>query len=376
MNEETSLIEIPVQFPYVYEFKEHSSLSNVLNLIQNHIPEESHIVDLGAGSGILGEQLLKLGYRYHGIELNESALGIMTKKGLSCSSTDLTDTNSLKQELDRLNDIKVLCLIDVIEHLVEPQKLLSFLSEYAWENNIDSLVVCVPNITFIDISFKLLLGFWDVSPTGLLDQTHLRFFSNQTLHNLLCNCGWQLNFRKDYIAEYSEQYPFELLKNIPGYALGVISAFAELLNQFPHVYQFIWMLTLQNHPDNGSLTYYEALTSGNAMESAVLDESQINIFINKLSILDILGSTTEQNRLKALIEERTRDFSNEIAILQDDNYRKEVEIRRLKSESAQLEKDLNTVYLDLKALQSTNSVKLTKFLTSIMKRIISRLLFR
>jgi len=67
-------------------------------------------------------------------------------------------------------------------------------------------VISVPNVTHVDLGGKLLAGHWDVTPTGLLDRTHLRFFTSDTIDGVLRGTGWHEVGRRDFHLRESDQH--------------------------------------------------------------------------------------------------------------------------------------------------------------------------
>lgn len=213
-----------------------------VSLIEKQARPGGLVVDLGAGAGMIGRKLVKLGFGYHGLESHPGGLQLMAEQGLSCSECDLTDLAKVKTILDTFDNIAAFCLLDVIEHLVNPQDLLTLLSECALRQKSAFLVVSVPNVTHIDLGLKLLLGRWEVTPSGLLDSTHLRFFSSESLAALLENCGWRLVERRDYLLPATDQNPAVLLSRTPASVVNTIKVVAEAANPYCQVHQFIWIL--------------------------------------------------------------------------------------------------------------------------------------
>ena len=157
----------------VYPYNEHGSRAKIVKLITENSTAGKQVVDLGAGAGIIAAPLAKHGFRYYGLEAHPGALRVMTAAGIENQYADLTNLDRLRDILDGLPEVGVFCLLDVIEHLVEPERLLTFLSEYALAHNKSQLVVSVPNVTHQDIGIKLLMGRWDVKESGLLDAEHV-----------------------------------------------------------------------------------------------------------------------------------------------------------------------------------------------------------
>ena len=77
---------------------------------------------------------------------------------------------------------------DLLEHLVAPEELLLALRELDGDA---SLIVSIPNITHLNVGAKLLLGRWDPTDCGLLDDTHLRYFSEDVIRRLFGATGWR-----------------------------------------------------------------------------------------------------------------------------------------------------------------------------------------
>src|SRR5208337_3914502 len=68
------------------------------------------------------------------------------------------------------------------------------------------IVVAVPNVTHIDLVGKLLLGRWDVTEVGLLDDTHVAFFSEDRLQRVMHRAGWLEVGSADFELRVSDQH--------------------------------------------------------------------------------------------------------------------------------------------------------------------------
>lgn len=78
----------------------------------------------------------------------------------------------------------ILCL-DVLEHMIDPWRAVDRLvSRYLEEGG--TLIISLPNVRHYSVALPLLLrGRWDYQEAGLLDRTHLRFFTRHTAFGLL-----------------------------------------------------------------------------------------------------------------------------------------------------------------------------------------------
>ena len=77
---------------------------------------------------------------------------------------------------------------DVIEHLRDPLATITDL--LALLDDGGRLIISVPNVSHVDIRLMLLEGTWAYQPDGLLDETHLRWFTNRSLSQLLGRVGF------------------------------------------------------------------------------------------------------------------------------------------------------------------------------------------
>jgi O-antigen biosynthesis protein len=77
---------------------------------------------------------------------------------------------------------------DVLEHLVDPEALLRKLG--LWLKSEGRLVASIPNVRHHSVVRGLLEGNWTYEGAGLLDQTHLRFFTRRSIEDLFDRCGF------------------------------------------------------------------------------------------------------------------------------------------------------------------------------------------
>jgi 2-polyprenyl-3-methyl-5-hydroxy-6-metoxy-1,4-benzoquinol methylase len=83
----------------------------------------------------------------------------------------------------------VLCL-DVLEHMVDPWQFLQHLAPHLAEGG--TLIASIPNVRFAGVVVPLVLsGQWRYRDEGVLDRTHLRFFTRSTALSLLRDGGFE-----------------------------------------------------------------------------------------------------------------------------------------------------------------------------------------
>ncbi|MBT2157695.1 methyltransferase domain-containing protein [Clostridioides difficile] len=103
----------------------------------------------------------------YGIEISESA-GKLAKY-----SADVLIANIEKVKLDYKKIFDYIILGDVLEHLIDPWKIVNELKQYLKKDGY--LVSSIPNIMHVSVLRNLVLGNFTYEDSGILDKTHLRF---------------------------------------------------------------------------------------------------------------------------------------------------------------------------------------------------------
>ena len=173
------------------------SLAKLARLVQ----PASRVLDLGAGPGVLGRHLAeRLGCTMDGVEGNPAAAAEAAPWYRRMECADLERVN-LTERFSGCRYDFVLCA-DILEHLRRPGDLLAQLINLLAPNG--RVLASVPNVAYAGLIADLLAGEFRYRPEGLLDETHLRFFTLTSLSRLLeqheipgllatpeCRCGQQ-----------------------------------------------------------------------------------------------------------------------------------------------------------------------------------------
>jgi len=151
------------------------------------------ILDLGMGAGTLGRHLHSSLPERHfdidGITLNPAEADAARPYYRQCWVADL-ETFDLGAIL-RTRRYRWFVCADVLEHLREPERILRVLQDY-WPDDA-VLLISIPNVGYVGLLTELLQGRFDYRPEGLLDRTHLRFFTFDSLQRWLSDHGWNID---------------------------------------------------------------------------------------------------------------------------------------------------------------------------------------
>jgi methionine biosynthesis protein MetW len=148
----------------------------------------STLLDVGCSSGGLAAAFAAKGARVFGIEIDDEARAKAESRGIECVPADLDHDDLAGVVGDRRFDVVVFA--DVLEHLRDPHKVLAAAADVLAPGG--AVVVSVPNVAHGAVRIALMRGRWDLQTYGLLDSTHLRFFTLDGLRDLAAESGYLL----------------------------------------------------------------------------------------------------------------------------------------------------------------------------------------
>ena len=181
------------------------------------LPQSStSCIELGCGSGAFGAALKdRLGTKVVGVELDPAAAeqaAAVLDRVLQGRLEEIAD--SLPWETCDL----VVCN-DILEHIADPGSVLSLIARRIHKPV--HLLFSVPNVRYIEVVGELLLtGRWTYKDHGVLDRTHLRFFTRRSFQDLLSQHGGVV-LREGFTSS-CKNLPFRILDAL---ALGNLREF-------------------------------------------------------------------------------------------------------------------------------------------------------
>lgn len=141
------------------------------------------LLDVGAADGLLSRHLTERGWKVTGIEADQK----MAAAGAAhCERMLVADLNRGVPLLD--GEFDAIVCGDVLEHLADPAAALAALVR-ALATGGGDVIVSVPNVAHLWMRLSLMAGRFDYADRGILDRTHLRFFTHRTLSAFLAGAG-------------------------------------------------------------------------------------------------------------------------------------------------------------------------------------------
>lgn len=193
----------------------------------------TRVLDIGCASGYFGKRLIDTkGCKVWGIEIDREKAEEARKFYEDVYVGTIEDErflNSIEPKFD------IIIFADVIEHLHNPEPVLKFAARQRNENGY--ILLSVPNIGHWQIIKDLILGRFDYEETGLLDRTHLHFYTRNSLERLLSSCKLEIMSRDRTLGIFVSEANRILL-----WVKFKIALIKLLSNIFPDLftYQFIY----------------------------------------------------------------------------------------------------------------------------------------
>lgn len=161
-------------------------------IASKYIPSNSIVLDVGSACGDLGLMLHKQkNCEVYGMEFNYESIEIAknTKAYSKIHQVDLNNFNELDYE-NYYGYFDCIVLLDVLEHILSPNEVLLKLVKLLKKDG--SFVISLPNVAFGNIKLQLLTNHFDYTETGILDKTHVKFFTYRTIATLLSDAMFEV----------------------------------------------------------------------------------------------------------------------------------------------------------------------------------------
>lgn len=151
-------------------------------------PSAKRILDVGCGEGAFGSNLKqKFRAEVWGIELIEQIAEVARPR------LDHVLQGDIMQLMEKIPDdyFDCICFNDVIEHIVDPYRMLTAIKTKIASGGV---VVCsIPNIRYFRNLFQLVIrGEWRYEEAGIMDKTHLRFFTRKSIAEMFASLGYRI----------------------------------------------------------------------------------------------------------------------------------------------------------------------------------------
>lgn len=220
-----------------------------LTKIIERVEPNSKILEFGPAKGYLTKYLKeKLNCKIYCVEINEE-LSKFAKNYSEKMIIGNLETLDFEKEFQN-EKFDYIIFSDVLEHLFDPAKILRDVKKFLTDEG--KLIASVPNIAHSSIILNLINDEFYYNPTGLLDNTHIRFFTKKSLIRLFEQTGFYTEEIDSTTANW-DNVEFKFTRNqFPKEVLEFIIKTNE-----SHVYQYIFVASKMNQDFSISIENYK-----------------------------------------------------------------------------------------------------------------------
>lgn len=193
-----------------YENKPSGYYDNVRHEMLKYLPKNAKkILEIGCGNGCFGKVIKKqLDAEVWGIELMEDQAALASKV------LDKSFAGTCESNIEKLpeNYFDVIYFNDVLEHMVDPYTVLKEIRSKLSENGV--VISSIPNVRYHNTFLKVLVNKdWKYKDFGVMDFTHLRFFTEKSIIRMYKEAGYSIQVseginRSRSIKPYLYNIPF------------------------------------------------------------------------------------------------------------------------------------------------------------------------
>lgn len=160
----------------------------LIGMIEASVDAPLNILEVGCACGgtLLGIKNIYNSSKLYGIELNKNSAEIASL------IAEMLDADVEKDDLAYPEEyFDYIIFADVLEHMSDPWAALKNLRKHLKSDG--KILISLPNIMHYSVISKLIMGTWEYEEAGILDKTHLRFFTMNEIYKLAVTTGFQVN---------------------------------------------------------------------------------------------------------------------------------------------------------------------------------------
>lgn len=209
------LIENSKKFKEKWGFSSEYSFGirfDIINKIKVDEDKSINVLEIGCAGGAT---LLKIKDIYK----NANVYGVDINKDVTKVSSKILNTQVLNIEKEKLNFSEkffdFIILPDVLEHLVDPWETLKNIKKYLKDDG--EIIASIPNVMHISVIDDLLRGQWNYVDAGILDVTHLRFFTLDSIKRMFGYAGFEYIYINSNIIHISNEQEERISKLVSLY---------------------------------------------------------------------------------------------------------------------------------------------------------------
>lgn len=169
-----------------------SERNDIIDLIPSGV---RRVLDVGCGYGNMGKKLrAQRNAEVVGIEKEKAVLDVAKRNVDKLIIGDVEDT---RLTFEKGYNFDCIVYGSILEHLKDPWKVLKEHSYFLKKGGY--CLACLPNICHYSIIKELMKNRWEYKPEGILDESHLRFFTLSGIVKMFSDAGYTIEKEKRYV---------------------------------------------------------------------------------------------------------------------------------------------------------------------------------
>jgi len=201
------------------------------------------ILDVGSAQGTLGQLLAGSGLEIDAVEPNPAWADAAKPYYRS------VQTGTVEQANLPASHYRVIVCADVLEHTTSPHEVIQSLITHATSDA--AFIVSLPNVAHFSVRLMLLAGRFPKMNRGILDRTHLHFFTRKTASDMLRGSGLKIE------RVLTTVVPLEELAQAPG-AKRVLTGVSRVQEPFawllPGMFAFQWIFLARRSSNTAAVS--------------------------------------------------------------------------------------------------------------------------
>jgi methionine biosynthesis protein MetW len=179
-------------------------------IVANLVPPGSRVLDVGCGTGATLRSLRDTRQcEVVGLEPNHSRAAVVEEMGVTIHEMTLDQADPAT-----LGKFDCVMFLDVLEHIANPHEVLIDAARLLTPEGV--VILSVPNVAHWSVRWELLFGNFEYAQAGIMDATHLRWFTRKTVESLVESAGYELKTYQvsagTWLTVYGTMWPW---KGIP-----------------------------------------------------------------------------------------------------------------------------------------------------------------
>ena len=164
---------------YTFKPDKYSSHMKIIIYIKNldNGNKKLKILDVGCSKGFIAKSLQNNNFEFCGIEYNKEDAEEAKKYYKEIKVLDLD-----KEKPSYKDSFDIIIMADIIEHLKDSAGAVNHFAKFLNKDGL--MVISTGNVANIYVRLRLLMGNFDYEQRGIMDKTHLRFFTLKTFRKL------------------------------------------------------------------------------------------------------------------------------------------------------------------------------------------------